>query len=393
MVMTSIYIHIPFCKQRCIYCDFITYAGMEAYLPEYIQAICREVEILGKIHQGCDVISSIYFGGGTPSLVSENQIESILHSLRKWFLIKDEAEITIEANPGTLGGKNLHAFRELGINRLSLGAQSVDNACLKKLGRIHDVKDIYKSVDTAYSSGFENVSIDLIFNLPWQSLQEWKEDLQKAITLGTQHLSLYNLTLEPGTQLFNLVNSGIYPELNDELAADMYITGQEALASAGFVQYEISNWAKEGNFESEHNKNYWRNLPYIGIGAAAHSYIHDERLENFKTIPGYIKGISESQSKISSSESSPANISNLTLSKHEQMQDTMMLGLRMTREGVREDWFSERFDRKMSEIFQIQIRELLSSGLCEWGKIDNSRCFRLTSYGILFGNRAFRMFV
>jgi oxygen-independent coproporphyrinogen-3 oxidase len=391
--MTSIYIHIPFCKQRCIYCDFITYGAMETYLPDYVQAICSEVEIQGKIYQGCDVISSIYFGGGTPSLVSENQIESILHSLRKWFLIKDEAEITIEANPGTLGGRNLHAFRELGINRLSLGAQSLDNACLKKLGRIHDVKDIYKSIDTAYSSGFENVSIDLIFNLPWQSLQEWKEDLQKAITLGTQHLSLYNLTLEPGTQLFNLVNSGIYPELNDELAADMYITSQEALASAGFVQYEISNWSKEGNFESEHNKNYWRNRPYIGIGAAAHSYIHDARLENIKTIPGYIKGISESQSKISSSESSPANISNLTLSKHEQMQDTMMLGLRMTREGVREDWFSERFDREMSEIFAVQFRELLSSGLCEWGKIDNSMCFRLTSNGILFGNRAFRMFV
>jgi oxygen-independent coproporphyrinogen-3 oxidase len=391
--MTSIYIHIPFCKQRCIYCDFITYGAMETYLPDYVQAICSEVEIQGKIYQGCDVISSIYFGGGTPSLVSENQIESILHSLRKWFLIKDEAEITIEANPGTLGGRNLHAFRELGINRLSLGAQSLDNACLKKLGRIHDVKDIYKSIDTAYSSGFENVSIDLIFNLPWQSLQEWKEDLQKAITLGTQHLSLYNLTLEPGTQLFNLVNSGIYPELNDELAADMYITSQEALASAGFVQYEISNWSKEGNFESEHNKNYWRNRPYIGIGAAAHSYIHDARLENIKTIPGYIKGISESQSKISSSEFSPANISNLTLSKHEQMQDTMMLGLRMTREGVREDWFSERFDREMSEIFAVQFRELLSSGLCEWGKIDNSMCFRLTSNGILFGNRAFRMFV
>lgn len=366
---------------------------MESYLPDYVHAICSEIEILGKIHQGCGVISSIYFGGGTPSLMSGNQIESIFNSLRKWFLIKDDAEITIEANPGTLGGRNLHAFRELGINRLSLGAQSIDNACLKKLGRIHDVKDIYKSLDTAYTSGFENVSIDLIFNLPWQSLQDWKEDLKKAISLGTQHLSLYNLTLEPGTQLFKLVNSGKYPELNDELAADMYITAQEALSSAGFVQYEISNWSAGGTFESEHNKNYWRNLPYIGIGAAAHSFILGSRLENIKTIPEFIKVISEAQGNVNVLNSSPAVISNLTLSKLEQMQDTMMLGLRMTREGVREEWFSKRFDREMSEIFEMQIRELISSGLCEWGKIDNSRCIRLTSYGILFGNRAFRLFV
>jgi oxygen-independent coproporphyrinogen-3 oxidase len=366
---------------------------MEAYLPGYIQAICSEVEILGQIHQGCEVISSIYIGGGTPSLMSGKQIESILHSLRKWFLIKDDAEITIEANPGTLGGRDLHAFRELGINRLSFGAQSLNYDCLKKLGRIHDVKDIYQSIETAYTSGFDNVSIDLIFNLPWQSLQDWKEDLKNAIGLGTQHLSLYNLTLEPGTQLFQSVNAGIYPQLNDDLAADMYIIAQEALSSAGFVQYEISNWSKGGNFESEHNKNYWRNLPYIGIGAAAHSYIHDARLENIATIPEYIKVISESQIKKSSLETSPANISQMTLSKPEQMQDTMMLGLRMTREGIREDWFSERFDRQMGEIFAVQIGELVSSGLCEWGKIDNTRCFRLTSSGILFGNRAFRMFV
>jgi oxygen-independent coproporphyrinogen-3 oxidase len=366
---------------------------MEAYLPDYVQALCREIEILGQTYQYSESISSIYFGGGTPSLMSGKQIESIINSLRKWFLIKDDAEITIEANPSTLIGRDLHAFRDLGINRLSLGAQSLDNACLKKLGRIHDVKDIYNSLNTAYTSGFENVSIDLIFNLPWQSLQDWKEDLKNAIALGTQHLSLYNLTLEPGTQLFQSVNAGIYPQLNDDLAADMYIIAQEALSSAGFVQYEISNWSKGGNFESEHNKNYWRNRPYIGIGATAHSYFHDTRLENIATIPEYIKIISGSQSNLCSSDTSPANISQMTLSELEQMQDTMMLGLRMTREGIRDDWFSERFDRQMGETFAIQIRELISSGLCEWGKIDNSRCFRLTSSGILFGNRAFRMFV
>ena len=366
---------------------------MEAYLPDYVQALCREIEILGQTYQYSESISSIYFGGGTPSLMSGKQIESIINSLRKWFLIKDDAEITIEANPSTLIGRDLHAFRDLGINRLSLGAQSLDNACLKKLGRIHDVKDIYNSLNTAYTSGFENVSIDLIFNLPWQSLQDWKEDLKNAIALGTQHLSLYNLTLEPGTQLFQSVNAGIYPQLSDELAADMYIMAKEVLSSAGFDQYEISNWSKGGNFESEHNKNYWRNRPYIGIGAAAHSFILGSRLENIKTIPEYIKVISEAQGNVNDLNSSPAVISNLTLSKHEKMQDTMMLGLRMTREGVREEWFSKRFGREMNEIFEMQIRELISSGLCEWGKIDNSRCFRLTSYGILFGNRAFRLFV
>ena len=264
---------------------------------------------------------------------------------------------------------------------------------MKKLGRIHDVKDIYQSIETSYTSGFENVSIDLIFNLPWQSLHDWKEELKNAIALGTQHLSLYNLTLEPGTQLFQSVNAGIYPQLSDELAADMYITAQQVLSRAGFVQYEISNWSLGGNFESEHNRNYWRNRPYIGIGAAAHSYVHGARLENMTTIPEYIKVISGSQSNLSSLETSPANIGCFTLSKLEQMQDTMMLGLRMTREGVREDWFSERFDCEMNEIFKDQIGELIETGLCEWGKIDNSRCFRLTFSGILFGNRAFRMFV
>lgn len=393
MVMTSIYIHIPFCRQRCTYCDFITYAGMEAYLPDYVQALCSEVKILGQIHRHSESITSIYIGGGTPSLMSGKQIESIINSLRKRFLIKDDAEITIEANPGTLRGRDLHTFRDLGINRLSFGAQSLDNTCLQKLGRIHDVKDIYQSIESAYTSGYENVSIDLIFNLPWQSLQDWKEDLNNAIALGTQHLSLYNLTLEPGTQLFQSVNAGIYPQLNDDLAADMYITAQEALSNAGFEQYEISNWSKGGNFESEHNKNYWRNLPYIGIGAAAHSYVNGSRSINVSTIPKYINALSESKNEDCILNFSPALIENSVISKYEQMQDNMMLGLRMIREGVREDWFSKRFDCEMYEIFKDQINKLIGAGLCEWGKTNHSRCFRLTSSGILYGNRAFRLFV
>lgn len=391
--MTSIYIHIPFCKQRCVYCDFITYAGMEAYLPEYIRSICGEVELLGNTKQADEPITSIYFGGGTPSLLSSKQYEDILNKLKTWFSINDDAEITIEANPGTLGGQDLRSLRELGINRMSIGVQSLNNANLKKLSRIHDVIDVNSSLDSAYRAGFENINIDLLFALPWQSLQDWEEELKKAVSLDTHHISLYNLTLEPGTNLFDSVNSGIYPAIDDDLAADMYISAQNALAKAGFVQYEISNWSLGGVFESSHNMNYWRNLPYIGIGTGAHSYYNSQRIENIDTIPEYIKLISGSHNKINRIFHSPANTINTEISITEQMQDSMMLGLRMTREGVREDWFFDRFGCEMREIFEVEIRELIQSGLCEWGEINNAKCFRLSPSGILFGNRAFRMFV
>lgn len=387
--MAGIYVHVPFCMKRCNYCDFITYQGMTELIPDYLASLEREIQ--ESLTQFPDLdVSTVYIGGGTPSMLEGKAISGLMHVLQNCFSLDRCTEITIEVNPGTVTKNKLEKIINSGINRLSLGVQSLDDESLVKLGRIHTRKQAITTIERAVKIGFTNISIDLLFGLPWQSVEQWKATLIDALALHTQHISIYNLTLEAGTPLAEAVAHRQYPQPDDDLSADMYELTQQLLSSSGYRQYEISNWSFGGKFESEHNKNYWRNNDYLGFGVGAHSYYIGVRHENTPSIPQYIEMINNS------TRSNPwplACINSIEMSKFEQMQDTMMLGLRMTGEGVSCDKFYRKYACDMAEVFGNEIDQLIKAGICEWGEFEGDKCFRLTKRGVLVGNRAFRMFV
>ena len=391
--MLSVYIHIPFCKKRCNYCDFITYAGIESLIPAYVGALCKEMDLILEREPAKASIHTVYFGGGTPSLLSPTDFERIINHLHKHGNISSDAEITVEANPGAVSDEFYANLYSLGVNRISLGAQSLRDADLIKLGRIHKASDIHKSLDSARQAGFTNISLDLIFGLPWQKIDEWKAILSEVIELDCTHLSLYDLSLEPGTPLFHWVEEGKYAMLDNDICADMYELAIEKLADAGYIQYEISNWSRGGAFESRHNKQYWRNLPYRGFGAGAHSYMNGQRLENTPSVQNYIDVINTNFGKDNSRTIDPACIANTEILEFEQMQDSMMLGLRMVKEGVDGKVFKERFGENFVDVFESEILLLTQKKMCELIEIDGIDHFRLTRQGIPLANQAFKLFV
>ncbi|MCJ7696533.1 MAG: hypothetical protein MUO40_14070, partial [Anaerolineaceae bacterium] len=264
---------------------------------------------------------------------------------------------------------------------------------LIKLGRIHTVDDVFSSIHMAHKAGFSNMNLDLIFGLPWQTLPTWKYNLESLLNLGCEHISLYDLTLEPNTPLTHWVNKGLYKAPDQDLAADMYLYAIERLENEGYSQYEISNWAKNEEFESSHNKHYWLNDPYIGFGAGSHSYINHLRLENHPGIIDYIQKIDQSKSEFLEFPISPANISKINCSPYDEMQDTMMLGLRMVKQGVSNNEFFRRFGASIEDAFHNELPKLLTQGLIEWVVGQNDRFIRLTRRGTLLGNQVFMRFV
>ena len=391
--MLSVYIHIPFCKKRCSYCDFITYAGIESLIPAYVEAICKEMDLFLEREPTKANIHTVYFGGGTPSLLSPTDFERILRHLHNHGNIFSDSEITVEANPGTVSNEFYANLQSLGVNRISLGAQSLRDADLVKLGRIHKVADIHKSLSSARQAGFSNISLDLIFGFPWQKVDEWKAILSEVTELDCTHLSLYDLSLEPGTPLFQWVQEGKYAMLENDICADMYDLAMGKLADAGYVQYEISNWSLGGAFESRHNKQYWRNLPYRGFGAGAHSYLKTRRFENTPSVQNYIDLINTKLVKDFNQIIAPASVANTEILEFEQMQDSMMLGLRMVKEGVNGKAFKERFGENFIDVFNSEIGLLTVNKLCEMIEIDGIDHFRLTRQGIPLANQAFKLFV
>ena len=274
----SIYLHIPFCQHRCSYCDFNTYAGLENLISAYAQALQHEIKYVAATLDAKLPVHTIFFGGGTPSLLPAEYLANILKTLRTSFNVFPDAEISLEANPGTLSAAYLTELRNLGINRLSLGMQSAHPDELKFLERIHDYMDVVDAVTWARQAGFDNLSLDLIFGLPEQQTQTWVDSLQRALALAPEHFSLYALTLEHGTPLGSWAARGLIPEPDPDRAADMYELATEMLAQAGYAQYEISNWARE-NHECRHNVQYWRNQPYLGLGAGAHGFVNGMRTD------------------------------------------------------------------------------------------------------------------
>jgi len=393
----SIYIHIPFCVHRCAYCDFNTYAGYDNLIPGYVEALCKEITLL-SISAGSPLpIHTIFFGGGTPSLLPSQSIRCILNILEQNFNLQSDIEISLEANPGSLNYRYLRELREQGVNRLSLGMQSANASELRLLERQHDFGEVIRSVSWARQAGFTNLNLDLIFGLPYQSLEAWEGNLLHALELEPDHLSLYALTLEHGTPMHHWVNRGLLPEPDPDLAAEMYEYSTDLLEREGFVQYEISNWARQ-NSEGKsisclHNLQYWRNLPYLGFGAGAHGFAAGMRVANVLSPAVYIQRCLELVSnKERPFPCSPATTKTQKIDRSTEMGETMIMGLRLTIEGVSKSTFYDRFEITLEQVYGKEIDDLIDKGLLECCG-EGGDTLRLTQRGRLLGNQVFMQFV
>jgi oxygen-independent coproporphyrinogen-3 oxidase len=390
----SIYIHFPFCLKRCAYCDFVTFAGKSYLISKYFKALMEEItEVAAGIGTGIQV-HTIYLGGGTPSLLPEDSINLLLGLIFTKFPVTPDVEITMEINPGTVIPGYMENLFKNRINRLSIGMQSANDSELQRLGRIHNFAQFTETVEHMKDAGFGNFSFDLIYGIPEQSMASWSQSLERAVALNPPHLSIYSLTIEEKTPFWKLLEEGKISSPDDDQMADMYELASEFLQFNGYRQYEISNWAREkadGNLNSStHNLQYWRNLPYLGFGPGAHGSAAGVRSANTSSIEDYIR-----QSGKYEDHNFPLSFATETrqcLSKKEQMEETMMLGLRLTREGVSEVEFHQRFGVAPTEIFGQQIDQLVSQGLLE-RILDDRKTIRITSRGRLLGNRVFMEFV
>jgi oxygen-independent coproporphyrinogen-3 oxidase len=375
--LISIYIHIPFCLSKCNYCGFNSYAGLDHLHEAYVEALKREMASVAKT-EGALEVATVYLGGGTPTTLSLDLLAGIVQACRECFILPENAEISIEANPGTVDAGYVSALRQLGMNRLSLGAQSFSDDMLALLGRAHSADETRETYHLARQAGFENISLDLIYSLPTQSLAQWQADLSEAVALQSEHLSLYCLSIEEGTPLTNMISAGKLPQPDPDLAADMYSWAEESLDKTGWEHYEISNWAKTG-YECQHNITYWRNRPYLGFGAGAHSFHDNYRCHNVLSPEEYEKLIRADQSSVAGREE---------IGRSLEMSETMLMGLRLC-EGVYFADFEERFHCSLVTVYGDQIRELIGQGLLD----VNTRGVRLTARGRLLGNEVFERFL
>lgn len=393
----SIYIHIPFCKQRCAYCDFNTYAGLESVIPAYVQALCKEAEYVARSAAEGIQVHTIFFGGGTPSILSLKEIGIITATIQGGYLLMPDVEITLEANPGTLSKDYLCGLKDLGINRLSIGMQSALEHELRLLGRRHTFDDVAQSVEWARQAGFENLNLDLIYGLPNQTMDDWRLSVKAGLGLRPEHFSLYALTLEDDTPMAQWIKQGSLIEPDADLAADMYEIAGIELERHGYESYEISNWASKAkgghSYACRHNLQYWYGKPYLGLGAGAHGYANHTRTANVLMPVDYIEKM-EKAHEIDRwiFPISPAACEYTILSPLEEMGEYMMMGLRLTQEGVTDEVYWKRFGMTLEQCYGSQIQRLTSLGLLEWVDSPNRR-LRLTVKGRLLGNQVFREFI
>ncbi len=377
----ALFVFIPFCKIKCTYCDFNAYANLARVMEPYADAVAREIALTRPDRSPRPVRSAktVFFGGGTPSLVPAAHIEKILRACSDAFALAPDAEITLEANPGTVDADKLRVLRALGVNRLSIGVQAFDDAVLRRLNRGHTVADALETYAQARSAGFDNVNLDFIYGLPLQTLDDWRATLQRAVALAPEHLSLYALKVEEGTGLEHQIARGKYPTPDDDLAADMYELAEDLLDAAGYAQYEISNWSLDvrnwkldgqlqrptsnlqppmsnlQSLTSKHNLTYWHNEPYLGFGAGAHSCFGGERYWNVLSPLEYIERVARGESAVAGRE---------TISRELEMAESMILGLRLN-EGIAFDAFAERYGEDAREKYAAQLREVQELGLIE----------------------------
>jgi oxygen-independent coproporphyrinogen-3 oxidase len=397
----SLYFHIPFCTHRCAYCDFNTYAGQEELIPAYVGALCKEIEFVGSRFEG--KVHTIFFGGGTPSLLTPKQFELIFQAIRRSFQLTEDAEITIEANPGTVSFADLLDLHSLGINRISYGVQSANTEELRMLERAHNFYDVIEAVASSRKAGFDNLNLDLIYGLPEQTFHSWQTTVQRILGLHPEHISAYALTLEHGTPFGRWATRGMLPIPDPDLAAEMYEWLGETLEANGYIQYEISNWAKQKaenskqgihqnpSFACRHNIQYWRSLHYLAFGAGAHGYAGGYRYSNVLRIKTYIDRLSNIDSQISPAEfpGSPVVVNLHKQSPQDDLSDYMINNLRLVQAGGSDEDFRSRFGRGLMDVYPVELKELIGFGLLEW----HGDSIRLTRRGRLLGNQVFLRFV
>lgn len=390
MTVTSLYLHIPFCERRCAYCDFNTFAGQNALIPQYVKALCQEIRQVVAGSRERLAVHTIYLGGGTPSLLTPWQVESILDEIRASFDVSRDCEVTMEVNPGTVEVDTFASLRKTGVNRISMGVQSMQVEELRFLGRIHDPLEVIRAVSLVRRAGFDNLSFDLIFGIPNQVQSSWQRNLEWALALKPEHLSLYSLIIEEGTPFWDWQRRGIFSVPDEDETAAMYELARQTLSRGGFQQYEISNWARdqEGKeWACRHNLQYWRNLPYLGFGAGAHGFHSGLRVANVNGIVEYIQCIKAGNA--AAFPRSAATAQAIPISIWEEAQETMMLGFRLVNEGIHLPRFQQRFGYPAEAWFGRQINHLVRQGLLQY-EADH---LRLTERGILLGNQVFLQFV
>ena len=364
----EIYVHIPFCVKKCAYCDFLSFPAEEQTRTQYINALRHEIAA-GSGELRNRKIRSVFFGGGTPSVLSAGQIASILEMLIRCFNIRNDAEITLECNPGTANQDKLKDLHSAGINRLSIGAQCFDDSLLSKIGRIHNVREIEACVENARKAGFSNINLDLISALPGQTPDGWEKTLRAAAGLSPEHLSAYSLILEEGTPLFK--NQEQYSFPNEDEEREMYDRTEEVLSGYGYKQYEISNYAKPGK-ECVHNIGYWTGIPYKGFGLGASSLIDNTRFKNTDQMEEYLACCEKPEEQYK-------EIQNLT--DRDLQSEFMILGLRMTK-GISLSEFESRFGRSLDDAYPGVTEKYMALGLL---KTENDRLF-FTKKGVSVSN-------
>lgn len=359
--MKGLYIHIPFCLKKCLYCDFVSYVDCNDMHEKYVQSLCDEM----KLYKG-EQIDTIFIGGGTPTILSPELLQRLLFFIKKNFDIINDCEFTIEANPKTLTKEKMNILKSNGVNRLSVGVQSFFDNELKAIGRIHSARDAVATILLARECGFDNINIDIMSSLPYQTPETLKKSIQKAVALGASHISCYSLIIEDNTPIARLYDEGVYTYPSEEIDREMYYTAKQALEDSGFSRYEISNYAKNGA-ECKHNLKYWQAVPYIGVGVAAHSFDGAKRYFNTSALSEYISG------KRLESET--------MLTENEKIEEFIITGLR-TKYGIDKYEFENRFKADIAALYKKQLDLFIKSGHMAY----NNGVYTLTNKGIDVSN-------
>lgn len=377
----GIYIHIPFCKRKCYYCDFISYANKEEKIQEYIECLQKEIEVESKKNKYEEYeITTIYLGGGTPSFIDASYIEKVIRTIKQNYKISENIEITIEVNPGTINEEKIEKYKEIGVNRISIGLQTTRDNLLKQIGRIHTYEEFLKCYQIVQKIGINNINVDLMLGLPNQTIEILKESLREVINLKPNHISLYSLILEENTVLEKKVSKNELKLPSEDIEREMYWKTKKILEQNGYIHYEISNFAKR-EYESKHNLNCWNQKEYLGFGVAAHSYMNNKRYCNTDNIDEYIKNV---QSENLENNRTICEIQNKT----EEQKEYMLLGLRKI-DGVDIQEFKNKFIDNPIYIFHKQLEKLVNEDLIE---IDLNK-IKLTSKGLDFANIVWEEFI
>ena len=377
----SLYIHIPFCVRKCLYCDFLSFGSMDKYFEDYVNVLCEEIKQNASDYSD-RTVSTIFIGGGTPTILKPKEIGKIMDAVMAKYDVADNAEITIESNPGTMDRAKLNELKQMYINRLSIGLQAWQDRLLKRLGRIHSYEDFRRNYIEAREIGFKNINVDLMLGLPNQSIEDLKESIENVIDLQPEHISIYSLIVEEGTKLYKQIETGELQLSEEELEREMYWYTKSKLELAGYKHYEISNYAKPKR-ESKHNSNCWEQKQYIGIGAAAHSYLNNVRYCNVSNLEEYISNMTKSEVDFEDK-----YIVNERQSLEDRKNEFMLLGLRKI-DGVSISKFKEKYVENPIFKYRDSLEKLVNDDLVQ---IDGD-VIRLTNKGLDLANIVWEEFI